>query len=79
LVQIRKLVERETKEKCAYVRADNGSREFRATFQDSLAEDRVQFEPSPAFKHSLNRVIKQAIRIITEIARTIIYQAKMPY
>ena len=37
------------------------------------------FEPSPAFKHSLNRVIKRAIGIIIEIIRTIIYQAKMPY
>ena len=27
----------------------------------------------------MNRVIKLAIRIITEIARTIMYQAKMPY
>ena len=79
LVQIRKIVERETKEKCVYVRADNGSGEFGATFQDSLAKDGVQFEPSPPFKHSLNGVIERAIGIITEIARTIMYQAKMPY
>ena len=44
-----------------------------------MAKDGVQFEPSPAFKHSLNGVIKRAIGIITEIARTIMYQAKMPY
>ena len=72
-------MERETKEKCVYVRADNGSGEFGATFQDSLAKDGVQFEPSLPFKHSLNRVIERAIGIITEIAKTIMYQAKMPY
>jgi len=79
LDEIRKRAERSTGEKCAYFRANNSTSEFGYIFQESLVINRIQFEPSPAFKHSLNGVIKRAIGIIAIIARFIIYEARLPY
>ncbi len=79
LAEIRANAERSTGEKCRYFRADNGTGEFGYTFQESLTIDGVQFEPSPAFEHSLNGVIERAIGIITITARSIMYEAKHPY
>ena len=79
LAEIRSRAERSTGEKCIYFRADNGTGEFGYTFQESLIIDGVQFEPSPAYKHSLNGVIERAIGIIAVTARSIMYEAGLPY
>jgi len=60
------------------VRADNSKGEFSQVFQSSLAQRGIQFEPSPSYKHSLNRVIKRYIAIINDITRSIIYHLKPP-
>ena len=44
-----------------------------------LVINKVQFKLSLAYKHSLNRIIKQAISIIAIIARSIIYKARLLY
>jgi len=79
LDEIKKRAERLTSEKCAYFKANNSTSEFGYTFQESLVINSVQFEPSPAFKHSLNGIIEQAIGIIAIIARSIIYEARLLY
>jgi hypothetical protein len=60
-------------------RANNGISEFGYTFQELLIINSIQFKPSLIYKHSLNRVIKQVIRIIVVIIRLIIYKAKLLY
>ena len=79
LNEIRKRAEQLTGEKCAYFRANNSTSEFGYTFQESLVINSVQFEPSPAFKHLLNSVIKRAIGIIAIIAQLIVYKARLLY
>ena len=79
LNEIRKRAKQLTGEKCAYFRANNSTSEFGYTFQELLVVNRIQFEPSPAFKHLLNSIIKRAIRIIAIIARSIIYEARLLY
>ena len=79
LDKIRKRAEQLTGEKCAYFRANNSISEFGYIFQESLIVDKIQFEPSPAFKHLLNGIIEQAIGIIAIIARFIIYEARLLY
>ena len=77
--KIKKRAKRFTSEKCAYFRANNNISEFGYTFQELLIINKVQFELSLAFKHSLNSVIKQAIGIIVIITRFIIYEARLLY
>jgi hypothetical protein len=79
LDKIKKWAKQLTGKKCIYFKANNSTSEFGYTFQESLIINSVKFEPSLAYKHLLNRVIKRAIRIITIIARLIIYKAKLPY
>ena len=79
LDEIRKRAEQSTGEKCAYFRANNSISEFGYTFQESLVVNSIQFEPSPAFKYSLNSVIERAIGIIAIIARSIMYKARLLY
>jgi hypothetical protein len=79
LNKIRKRAKRLTGKKCIYFKANNSTGEFGYTFQESLVINSIQFEPSLIYKHLLNRVIKQAIRIIIVIARLIIYEAKLLY
>ena len=79
LNKIKKRAKQLTGEKCAYFRANNSTSEFGYTFQELLVVNRIQFEPSPAFKHSLNSVIKRAIGIIAIIIRSIIYEARLLY
>jgi hypothetical protein len=79
LNEIRKRAKRLTNKKCIYFRANNGISEFGYTFQELLIINSIQFKPSLIYKHSLNRVIKQVIRIIVVIIRLIIYKAKLLY
>ena len=79
LNEIRKRAKRSTGEKCAYFRANNSTSEFGYIFQESLVINRIQFEPSPAFKHLFNSVIERAIGIIAIITRFIIYEARLLY
>ena len=79
LQEIRAKAKKATNKKCVYFRADNGTGEFGNIFQESLTLDRVQFELSPVYKHSINSVIKGAIRIISIIARSILYKSRLPY
>jgi hypothetical protein len=79
LDKIRKRAKRLTSKKCIYFRANNSTGEFGYTFQESLIINSVQFKLSLAYKHSLNRVIERAIRIIAVIVRLIIYEAKLLY
>ena len=77
--KIKKCAKQSTSEKCIYFKANNSTSKFGYIFQELLVVNRVQFELSLAFKHSLNGVIKQAIRIIAVIARSIIYKARLLY
>jgi hypothetical protein len=61
--------------KVVYVRADNGTGEFGAEFQDFLKSKYIKFEPSPAWKHSLNGVIERMMQTIKKIARSMLYRA----
>jgi hypothetical protein len=79
LNKIKKRAKRLTSKKCIYFKANNSTGEFGYTFQESLIINSIQFEPSPAYKHLLNRVIERAISIIAVIARSIIYEAKLLY
>jgi hypothetical protein len=79
LNKIKKRAKRLTSKKCIYFKANNSTGEFGYTFQESLIINNIQFEPSLTYKHSLNRVIEQAISIIVVIARLIIYKAKLLY
>jgi hypothetical protein len=79
LNKIRKRAKRLTSKKCIYFKVDNSTGEFGYTFQESLIINSIQFEPSLAYKYSLNKVIEQAISIIIVIARLIIYKAKLLY
>ena len=79
LNEIKKRAKRLTNKKCIYFKADNSTGEFGYTFQESLIINGIQFEPSLAYKHSLNRVIERAIGIIAVIIRLIIYEAKLLY
>jgi hypothetical protein len=79
LNKIKKRAKRLTSKKCIYFKANNSTGEFGYTFQESLIINSIQFEPSLTYKHSLNRVIEQAIGIIIVIARLIIYKAKLLY
>jgi hypothetical protein len=78
LKEIKLRVELETGLKVVFVRADNGKGEFSQTFQDHLKENGIQFEPSPAYKHSLNGVIERAMQDVNKLIRTLLYQAKLP-
>ena len=79
LDEIRKRAKRLTGKKCVYFRVNNSTSKFGYTFQESLVINSIQFELSLAYKHSLNKVIERAIRIIAVIARSIIYEAKLLY
>jgi hypothetical protein len=79
LNKIKKQAKRSTNKKCIYFKVDNSTGKFGYTFQESLIINSIQFEPSLAYKYSLNRVIKQAIGIIAIIVRLIIYKAKLLY
>jgi len=79
LNKIKKRAKQLTGEKCIYFKANNSISEFGYTFQELLVINNIQFEFSLAYKYLLNRVIKQAIRIIAVIARLIIYKAKLLY
>ena len=43
------------------VKADNAKGEFGSEFQNKCKEDGIQFEPCPAYKHSLNGVSERAV------------------
>jgi hypothetical protein len=70
-------LEHEAGRKVVYVRADNGKGEFGSEFQSYLTEKRIIFEPSPAFKHSLNGVIERAMGVVKKTARSILYRATL--
>jgi hypothetical protein len=79
LDKIKKRAKRLTSKKCIYFKANNSTSEFGYTFQELLIINSIQFEPSLAYKHSLNKVIERAIKIIAVIVRSIIYKAKLLY
>ena len=71
-------LEHKTGCKVIYVRADNGKGEFGVEFQNYLRTKSIIFEPSPAFKHSLNGVIERATRTFKDRARSMMYKATAP-
>jgi hypothetical protein len=79
LNKIKKRAKRLTSKKCIYFKANNSTGEFGYTFQELLIINSIQFEPSLAYKYSLNRVIERAISIIAIIVKLIIYKAKLLY
>src|SRR5579871_5952988 len=76
--QFKAMVENETGNKIQYFRADNGKGEFGAAFQDELKSAGIQLEASPPYKHSMNGVVERAMQTINKLARSLIYQAKLP-
>jgi hypothetical protein len=79
LNKIKKQAKRLTSKKYIYFKVNNSTSKFVYTFQESLIINSIQFKPSLIYKHSLNKVIEQAIRIITIIIKLIIYEAKLLY
>jgi hypothetical protein len=65
--------------KVVFVRADNGKGEFGIEFQSYLKKDSVQFEPSSAYKHSMNRVIERAMAEINKKIISMLYETKASY
>ena len=76
--QLQKELEREANMKIVFVRADNGKGEFGSMFQDHLSQEGMQFEPCPPYKHSMNGVAERLIQMIDQLARSMLYQAKLP-
>ena len=80
--EIKSQVERESQNenlKVVFVRADNARGEFGIEFQAYLKEDGIQFEPSPAYKHSMNGVVERAMAEINEKITSMLYEAKASY
>ena len=77
--EVIKEVELTTGNPVSHIRADNGKGEFGQAFQDYCKERGTRFEPSPPYKHSLNGVVEAGMDRINKIARTLIYQAKLPH
>jgi hypothetical protein len=78
LQEIKTTVEKETGEKVVYWRCDNGRGEFGSTFINWLAKEGIQHEPSPPNEHWLNGVVERAMQEVNKIARTLIFEAKLP-
>ena len=78
ILGIKTQIEKETGNKVAIVRCDNGKGEFGQAFQDEMKKEGVQVEPYPIYKHSMNRVIKCAMYTIDCKIKLMIYQAKLP-
>lgn len=76
--EIVQIVKKETGEEVAYFRCDNGSGEFGADFKEWLRPQGIRHEPSPPYKHSLNGVVERAIQTMDNIARSMIFEAKLP-
>jgi hypothetical protein len=72
------MVELEMGNKIQFVRADNGKGEFSLAFQDELKAAGIQFEASPPYKHSMNGVVERAMQTVNKLARSMIYEAKVP-
>jgi hypothetical protein len=77
--ELQNLIERETRKKIAFFRADNGKGEFGKALQEELKSLGIKFEPSPPYEHWLNGVVERAIGIIDKIARTLLFEAKLPH
>jgi hypothetical protein len=71
-------IENECGTKILIIRADNGKGEFGKAFQDHLAVRGTQFEPCPAYKHSMNGVSEISMWIVDCKARSMLYQAGVP-
>jgi uroporphyrinogen-III synthase len=61
LIEVIKIIERDTGDKVVMVRADNIKGEVGSKFQNKYKEDGIQFEPCPVYKHSLNGISERAV------------------
>jgi hypothetical protein len=75
LIEIIALIKRETGDKVIIIRADNDRGEFRPEFQRRYKEKGMQFKPCPPYKHSMNRVSKQAIYTVDYKIRSLLFDA----
>jgi hypothetical protein len=72
------LVEKETNESILHFRCDNGIGEYNnKLFKDYLAANGISFGPSAPYTQSQNGVSERAIRMIVEMARTMLFDAKL--
>ena len=76
--QLQKELKQEANTKVIFVRADNGKGEFGLMFQEHLLQEGMQFKPCLSYKHSMNRVAERAIQMVNQLARSILYQARLP-
>ena len=73
ILDIKTQIKKETGDKIAIVRCDNGKGEFSQAFQDEMKKEGVQVEPYLVYKHSMNGVIKHMIYTIDCKIRLMIY------
>jgi hypothetical protein len=78
LMEVIKMIERDTGDKVVMVRADNAKGEFGPEFQNRCKEDGMQFEPCPAYKHSLNGVSERAVYTTDCKIRSLLFDSKLP-
>ncbi|KAI1000860.1 hypothetical protein K3495_g7339 [Podosphaera aphanis] len=77
--EIKRMAEVESAGEIVYVRADNGKSEFGHEFQSYCREVGIQLEPSPPYKLSMNGVVERWMRSTKTIARSILYEARLPH
>jgi hypothetical protein len=77
LMEVIKIIERDTGDKIVMVRADNAKGEFGPKFQNRCKEDEMQFKPYPVYKHSLNGVSKRAIYTTDYKIRSLFFNSKL--
>ena len=71
------MIEQDTGDKVVMVRADNAKGEFGPEFQNRCKEDGMQFEPCPAYKHSLNGVSERAVYTTDCKIRSLLFDSKL--
>ena len=59
------------------VRANNTKGEFGPEFQNRCKKDGIQFEPCPAYKHSLNGVSERAVYTTDCKIRSLLFDSKL--
>jgi hypothetical protein len=77
LIEVIKIIKRDIGDKVVMVKADNIKGEFGSKFQNKCKEDRIQFEPCPIYKHSLNGVSEQAIYTTDYKIRSLLFDSKL--
>jgi hypothetical protein len=76
-MEVIKMIEQDIGDKVVMVKADNAKGEFGSEFQNKCKEDRIQFEPCPVYKHSLNGVSERAVYTTDYKIRLLLFDSKL--